>query len=68
MEVLKFAKGHWLFVLPLANFAIFYTGQNVLGLLWASPDLVVTFIGAMTLSVASYVSAYLLIPVEWGRG
>ncbi|WOH55313.1 hypothetical protein [Bradyrhizobium sp. BWC-3-1] len=63
--MLKFAKGHWLFVLPLANFAVFYTGQNVLGLLWASPDLVVTFIGALTLSVVSYVIAYLLIPVEW---
>lgn len=63
--MLKFIKGHWLFVLPLANFAAFYTGQNILGLLWASPDLVVTFLGALTLSVASYITAYLLIPVEW---
>ncbi|MET4347091.1 hypothetical protein ABIC08_007692 [Bradyrhizobium sp. RT9b] len=63
--MLKFIKGHWLFVLPLANFATFYTGQNFLGLLWASPNLVVTFLGALTLSVVSYVTAYRVIPVEW---
>lgn len=58
-------RRNWLFFLPLAVFAFYYTFQNIIGYNQYPHTVVLKFVTALGLSSLSFVMAYILFPVRW---
>lgn len=66
-QVSRIVARHWIFILPLAIYAAYYSIQNFVPTATAPIDVRLTFVALMCISIFSYFVGYVFVPVRWAQ-